>query len=536
MRPHWRMPLALTLALAAAPLACGGVISDGEDLEGERTVTSSSVLTGEVKPSASWKTHQLKVDAPCELRLQLDWDDPQADLNLFLYDPSGDLVAYANGATQRPERVTLKEASAGGYTVAVKGKSGSARYRITVEQVTAGLDLTFKGKLSQAASWTRHKVELSSTGTLSVQLDWNDPQANLNVFLYDPQGKLVAYANDATQRPERLTHDVTSAGSWSVGIKCKAGATSYTLRVTQGAQATTPPPPAPATPSYPGQPKAGTLYWGAAVSGNGDPSSRHEKPSGAPLSIRRTFFQWAKSATSMVNMAKNDLAAGRLPWVSTKTPSWSEMGAGKHDAAIDKMLKALDALPGPVWLTMHHEPEGGGGKNYPDDPAGPAGHLAMNKRVRQRMTALGVDNVALVPILMSYTWNKYSKRDPEQWWAPGVYDFLGVDHYQNSQASLENQIWSDVRAWAKQKGVEIAVGEWGMRGTDAAAGQRMQQWYNMAAGSHSDGKGARVVGLCAFDSDLNSPSGSWELAGAQLTTFHKLLGDPRTASVFDYVK
>lgn len=38
-----------------------------------------------------------------------------------------------------------------------------------------------------------------------------------------------------------------------------------------------------------------------------------------------------------------------------------------------------------------------------------------------------------------------------------------------------------------------------------------------------------MVGLCAFDSHLNSPSGSWELQGAQLTVFHELLADPRTA-------
>ena len=54
---------------------------------------------------------------------------------------------------------------------------------------------------------------------------------------------------------------------------------------------------------------------------------------------------------------------------------------------------------------------------------------------------------------------------------------------------------------------------------------------NAAAGSNADGKGARVVGLSAFDSALNSPSGSWELKGEQLTTFWKLLNDPRTANV-----
>ncbi|MCA9601641.1 MAG: hypothetical protein KC417_06445, partial [Myxococcales bacterium] len=74
------------------------------------------------------------------------------------------------------------------------------------------------------------------------------------------------------------------------------------------------------------------------------------------------------------------------------------------------------------WLTIHHEPEGGNGTPNPDDPAGPAGHLAMNKRVRQRMTALKTHNISLAVILMSWTWDSRSGRDPNQWYEDGVYD------------------------------------------------------------------------------------------------------------------
>ncbi len=43
----------------------------------------------------------------------------------------------------------------------------------------------------------------------------------------------------------------------------------------------------------------------------------------------------------------------------------------------------------------------------------------MNRHVRERMTALGVRNVALALILMSYTWNPASGRVPEEWWPTG---------------------------------------------------------------------------------------------------------------------
>jgi hypothetical protein len=289
--------------------------------------------------------------------------------------------------------------------------------------------------------------------------------------------------------------------------------------------------PSGAGPDYPGQPPAGMLVWGAAVQGNGDPVVRHETPAGHPLALRRTYFQWNQRTGAMITIAQDDVAHHRLPWVSIKPPSWAEMAAGQHDSEIDEMLTALAGVAGPVWLTVHHEPEGGGGVNAPDDPAGPSGHVAMNAHVRERMTALAVKNVALAPILMAWTWDPASNRNPEDWWQPGIYDFLGVDHYRDAEATLLTPTWATVRTWAEQKGADVAVGEWGMRGSDAAAGQREHEWYDAAAGSNADGAGARVVGLSAFDSNLNSPTGGWELMGEQLSAFWDLLNDPRTADV-----
>jgi hypothetical protein len=144
---------------------------------------------------------------------------------------------------------------------------------------------------------------------------------------------------------------------------------------------------------------------------------------------------------------------------------------------------AFPGLPEPgtlVWglnsrtderLAFHEERAG---------PAGPDGHIAMNRRVRERMTALGTDNIALAPILMSYTWNPR---------------------------------------------------EWGTKGSDAAAGDRVREWYDHAAGSHEDGAGARVIGLSAFESHPDADPRAWFLEGGQLEAFHDLLSDPRTAFV-----
>ena len=249
---------------------------------------------------------------------------------------------------------------------------------------------------------------------------------------------------------------------------------------------------------YPGRPADGDVLWGATLN-ELDIVARHEIPSGATLELHRTYFQWVHRSGYMRNAAAADIAAGRHPWVSTKTPSWAAMADGSYDDEIDEMLIALDGLPGAVWLSLHHEPEGGDGVNQADDPAGPSGHVAMNRRVRQRMTALGVDNVALAPILMAWTWDSRSHRNPDDWWAPGIYDFIGINHYESNESTLVNAVWSDVREWAQDEGVDIAVSEWGMFGSDEAAGQRVHEWYEAAVNSYRDGKGARVVGLTVFD-------------------------------------
>jgi hypothetical protein len=431
----------------------------------------------------------------------------------------------------------------------------------------------FDGRVTRADSrhprWVITNIAVSKTGAGDFVLGWTgDGMLRMSIRELDSKRWV---ASDASERnPKTVTAKLTAGVTYRVAVWTIRGSGSFELSSTSPSvtvleeapqdqevqptttttappastttttapvrttttttTTTTKPPPRSLGSGYPGEPANGTLLWGSSITGNGDPVARHEKPAGHPLTVRRTFWQWDQRTGSMVDTARGDISHGRVPWVSVKPPSWSATAAGDHDSEIDAMLKALDALSGPVWLTIHHEPEGGGGVNSPDDPGGPAAHVAMNRQVRERMTALGTDNIALAPVLMSWSWNSASGRNPDAWWEPGIYDFIGVDHYQDSESSLLTTTWFKVRSWAAARGVDVAVGEWGMRGTDKAAGNRVREWYEHAAGSHSDGRGARVVGLSAFDSGLNSPTGTWELKGAQLATFHNLLADKRTAN------
>ena len=134
------------------------------------------------------------------------------------------------------------------------------------------------------------------------------------------------------------------------------------------------------------------------------------------------------------DLKKKFIGVPRLPWISTKTPPWDEAGAGLHDEGIDRLLAELDSYGKQVWLPFHHEPEGGGGINSPDDPSGAAGWRSMQSRVRQRMDALETQNIAFAPILMAFTWHSSFGRTPDDWWVPDIWDFYGIDHYRDDES------------------------------------------------------------------------------------------------------
>ena len=110
---------------------------------------------------------------------------------------------------------------------------------------------------------------------------------------------------------------------------------------------------------FPGDVAPGYVRWGAAVGGNSDPTQRHESPSGKSMGIRRTYYSWAERDTTMVDTARSDLAERSPSLGVDQDAGWALMASGQYDGEIDSMLRALDDVGGPVWLTVHHEPEGG---------------------------------------------------------------------------------------------------------------------------------------------------------------------------------
>jgi hypothetical protein len=391
-----------------------------------------------------------------------------------------------------------------------------------MKSLAATGNVNYWGALTAEQPTARYKLATGS-GTMNVSFTNNTADIILTIKKSNGTtvGSLAGKGSTAVTLNIPVTPDTYTFRLAS--SKPFTGSKGYSVKVSYpipGTSNTT----SPTARRFPGDPLPKVYsksYWGSSIGGNGDPS-RHESPSGKSLAIRRTFWQWDHATnlnSSMYATVQNDLANNRLPMISIKTPAWDSVGRGDYDTQLDAMARKLDSFGKPVWLVLHHEPEGGGGTNSPDDPGGSAAWRLMQTRMRQRLDAVDSKNIAFMPVLMSYTWQSSSDRNPEDWWVPGIWDAYFVDHYHdNVSGSPLKTSWYDFVAWVENKGLPFGVAEWGNRGTDSTAGQEMRNFWNWSFNNKKD-----MIAYAYFDSGLNSPDGSWELTGEPLKAFRDIL-------------
>jgi hypothetical protein len=281
------------------------------------------------------------------------------------------------------------------------------------------------------------------------------------------------------------------------------------------------------TPRFPGDTKPGTIRWGQGGGNDSKRALEHEAAAGRSMGAWRLFYQMSQTADAVAK-CKEAIDNGRVPWLSMKPgTSWQNVANGTIDAALQNLFNRLDALGGPVWFTMHHEPEGGGGTNAPDDPGGAPAWRAMQSRIRAVLGAKGTTNIALAPCLMGYTWSTGSGRNPDDWWVDDIFDFYGFDVYQSTEsgaAPTKNASWARAVAWCKERQIPMAIGELGNRGNDTTAGNELRQTYE-------DLLTVDCVGSTYFDTALNSGPAPYTLTGEPLKVFRQLIADPRSVTL-----
>ncbi|TNC31630.1 hypothetical protein [Mumia zhuanghuii] len=268
-----------------------------------------------------------------------------------------------------------------------------------------------------------------------------------------------------------------------------------------------------------GLPQCGA-YVGAAHGGNSDPAGL-EKEIGRRLGVRRTYYG-ASGVDKAVRTARADVAAGRLPWISFKLPhSWAAMANGQGDAWVRDLAERLDAIPGPVWLAFHHEPEGDGDVGA---------WRRMQERLAPRVRKWA-DNVAYTVILTG--WNQLygpAAYSLSALWPRGVkVDVAGFDVYNSYGRGgrlVENDVVKDyfvpLSRWASRQGVRWGLAETGY--SDPAA-ERDPTWIRHSAKALAARGG---VAFTYFDSPYNSTA-NWVLStDAKIADFASALRESPT--------
>lgn len=267
--------------------------------------------------------------------------------------------------------------------------------------------------------------------------------------------------------------------------------------------------------------KTSDPFWGCG--GGGNSRSVYETAAGRSLGLYRHYG--STDITAAVNQAKADAAKGTVTWVSIKRAAseWGLVGNGGDEAWCQSIANQFATVPGPVMLTINHEPEGDGVL---------ADWIKMHDHVYAYTQ--NKPNIMFGPILTGYNWvidpNPAYKLD-SSW--PGAFnsgDFIGFDDYNyygayaSQQAYIDktgtiNHNWTELPAkyfaplstWAKKKGIKWAIGEFAL--THEAADFDLSQHGNVTW-LHNVYDWAKAEGNCLalnyFDSIISS-RGDWTI-------------------------
>lgn len=234
------------------------------------------------------------------------------------------------------------------------------------------------------------------------------------------------------------------------------------------------------------------------------------------LAEHRTYWS-ADQVASAVSAAASDLAAGRLPWISFKTPyAWADMAAGKGDTWATDIASRLAALNGPVWVAFWHEPE-----NDTASEGSMADWTAMQAHLAPIVHRVA-GNVAYTMILMG--WNSMFGPAEDQlvnnWPGDGKIDVIGLDLYNSYGAKsgagqLDFMKYFDkISAFATAHHSHWALGETGY--TSAAQQNYPTYLQDFYAGLVKDGG----IAMSYFDSSYNSIA-DWTLDDPQRVSAYK---------------
>jgi len=153
------------------------------------------------------------------------WDDPTADVRVFLRDETNSQIDNdTDGAGSAA--VSTIAASSGQWSIAVLIRSGSTDYDILVDttddfvvpQPLADFEFSSSGTDESAnGRFQSFEFNVVAGETIDIQLNWDDLNADVRLFLRDENGAQIARNVDGVGSAAVSTV-ATSGGTWSAAV------------------------------------------------------------------------------------------------------------------------------------------------------------------------------------------------------------------------------------------------------------------------------------------------------------------------------
>ena len=195
-------------------------------------VTSGSATDG------SWQVFNFDVAAGELVEAQVIWDDPNADVSVFLRDATRSAVDRDTDGSGSPGTVSAIAETAGRWSIGVKINSGTVNYDVLVDTTTDFVapvplaDFEFEANGSATdGSWQVFSFDVVAGQLVEAEVIWDDPGAQVRIFLRDETRTAVAKDTDGSGSPAMASAIASSSGRWSVAVKIDAGATRYDVLV-----------------------------------------------------------------------------------------------------------------------------------------------------------------------------------------------------------------------------------------------------------------------------------------------------------------
>ena len=220
---NWNYPL---LAFAAG----GPLILPENDAQFEFESAGSSSFK-------SFRTFEFPVEAGQPVNVRLVWDDPNAQINVFLRDANGQLVdSNADDVDNAQKWLSAPAGEGGEYIVAVKIQEGSTAYTLSVnpteEPPAESSVMTFSSSGSETTGrWQIFKFNVEAGDLVEVEVSWDDPSAELRLFLRDESNTAVDRDSDGVGSTGNVSAIAQTSGRWSVGVRVQSGSVDYDVVV-----------------------------------------------------------------------------------------------------------------------------------------------------------------------------------------------------------------------------------------------------------------------------------------------------------------